>query len=609
MSVEVRPTLARRGEPDGGLGTAETTAEAGQGPSRAFDALWIIGLLAVIGVALPVAIASRYGALGIPRSDDWSYLLTMYRWLEDGKLTFNGWVSMTLIGQVLIAAPIAAVAGRNITLIQLSTALIGLVGLLGVVWIGRQIVRPAWWAVFVAATIAVGPLWGPLAPTFMTDVPAFTFQMLSLAAAIIAFRSRPVALRPLVVSVAIGFIGVSIRQYAIIPVIAILLVAALSLIATRDWRRLRSVGVIAGVFFVATVALLVWWSGLPDSKSLSPTVPNPHLISAMFIKDAGFLRLAGLLLLPVLALAGPVAIVRRAWAASSRLTLGLTIAMAVWLVTMYVRVPRTPFVGNYMAREGVLSIDVLAGNRPDVIPSPIFNLLVFVGSLAGIVIVLAAVPFLMDLPRRVRERDVAPANASVAVLGFVIAGFAAAYSLAISTGLPVYDRYALPVLPLVAFLVLRSTRGESRAVRSATPRRVWAGVTIALLAVLGLAYTVDSASFDGTRWKVSEMATDAGYKPLQVGGGFEWLSYHREHGPLYRWDFAKDRPVQLKTYTPPCVNVLINPIKKSKRIVAAANMSGLTHGPVQIVAVRNRRPCGSGKARSGGTRAGNAAGR
>jgi len=365
VSVEVRPARARSGEPDGDPATGVATAEATQGPSRAFDAIWIIGLLAIIGVAIPIAVASRYGALGIPRSDDWSYLLTMYRWLEDGKLTFNGWVSMTLIGQVLIAAPIAAVAGRNITLIQISTALIGLVGLLGVVWIGRQIVRPAWRAVFVAATIAVGPLWGPLAPTFMTDVPAFTFQMLSLAAAIIAFRSRPVALRPLAISVALGFVGVSIRQYAVIPVIAILLVAALSLIATRDWRRLRSVGVIAGVFFVATVALLVWWSGLPDSKSLSPTVPDPHLISGMFIKDAGFLRLAGLLLLPVVVLAGPVAIVRRAWAASSRLTTVLTIGMVVWLVTMYARVPRTPFVGNYVAREGVLSTDVLRGRVRD----------------------------------------------------------------------------------------------------------------------------------------------------------------------------------------------------------------------------------------------------
>jgi hypothetical protein len=595
VSVEVGPALAVRAEQSAGTADGSGTTEARSGPSRAFDALWIVGLLAVIGVAIPVAVASRYGALGIPRSDDWSYLLTMYRWLEDGKLTFNGWVSMTLMGQVLIAAPIAAIFGRNITLIQLLTAMMGLVGLLGVVWIGRQVVRPVWWAVFVAATIAVGPLWGPLAPTFMTDVPAFTFQMLSLAAAIIAFRSRPVALRPLAISVALGFVGVSIRQYAVIPVIAILIVAALTLIATKDWRRLRGVAVIAGVFAFATLVLLVWWSGLPDSKSLSPTVPNLHLISGMLIKDAGFLRLTGLLLLPVVALAGPVAIVRRAWAASSRLTIGLTIIAGAWLAVMYARVPRTPFVGNYVAREGVLSTDVLAGNRPNVIPSSLFNLLVIVGSLAGIVIVLAAVPFLMDLPRRVRERDVAPQDPAAAVLGFVIAGFAAAYSIAITTGLPVYDRYALPVLPLVALLVLRSTRREPREVRSAPPRRIWAGVTIALLAVLGLTYTVDSASFDGTRWEVSQMATDAGYKSLQVGGGFEWLSYHRAHGPLYRWDFAKDRPVQLKRYTPPCVNVLINPARTSRHVVASANMTSLFHGTVRIVAVRNRRPCGDGK--------------
>jgi hypothetical protein len=553
--------------------------------------LLVVVLLAFLGIAVPVAIASHYGALGIPRSDDWSYLLTMYRWIEDGQLTFNGWVSMTLMGQVLMAAPIALVAGRNITLVQLFTATLGLVGLLAVVWIGRQLVRPAWWAVFVAATIAAGPLWGPLAPTFMTDVPAFTLQMLSLAAAIVAFRARPLSLRWLIVSVALGFVGVSIRQYAVIPVIAILVVAAGSLLPTRDWRRLRAVGAIAGVFFVATIALLAWWSGLPDSKSLTPTVPDAHLVSALLIKDAGFVRLTGLLLLPVIVLAGPVLIARRAWEASRQLTGVLTVGMAAWLAVMYARVPRTPFVGNYVAREGVLSIDVLGGNRPDVIPGALFDLLVLVGSAAGILVVLAAVPFLVELPRRWRERDLAPHDPTVAVLGWVVAGFATAYSLAIVTGLPVYDRYALPVLPLIAFLVLRSTRLDGRAETTVQWRRIGAGAAIALMFVLGLAFTTDSASFDGARWEVAERATARGYKPLQVGGGFEWLSYHREHGPLYRWDHATDRPVKLKQYTPPCVNVLVNPDRRSPRIVAEVTSSALTRGGVPMVAVRNRRPC------------------
>ena len=47
-------------------------------------ASWIIALLGLLGVVLPVLIASHYGAMGIPRSDDWSYLLTLFRWVDSG---------------------------------------------------------------------------------------------------------------------------------------------------------------------------------------------------------------------------------------------------------------------------------------------------------------------------------------------------------------------------------------------------------------------------------------------------------------------------------------------------------------------------------------------
>ena len=107
MSVEVRPTPATRGRtPDAGRRRRDHARRGGTGAvagrsTRSGSS----GCSAVIGVAIPVAVASHYGALGIPRSDDWSYLLTMFRWVEDGKLTFNGWVSMTLIGQVADRRP------------------------------------------------------------------------------------------------------------------------------------------------------------------------------------------------------------------------------------------------------------------------------------------------------------------------------------------------------------------------------------------------------------------------------------------------------------------------------------------------------------------------
>jgi hypothetical protein len=591
IEVDVTPTRRerrerrQRTEP-----TSRVTASPTSARPRIGETVWILLLLAVVGVVVPVAVASHYGALGIPRSDDWSYLLTLFRWVDTGKLSFNGWVSMTLVGQIGIASPVAAIAGRSITAVQLFTTMVGFVGLLGVVFIGREVVRPAWWAVFTAATIAVGPLWGPLAPTFMTDVPTFTFEMLTLAAAGLAFRHRSVSLPWFATSIVLGFVGVSIRQYAVIPVAAVVLVAVCLLVAERDWRKLRAVLVIAALFGVAALAVLYWWSGLPDSKSLSPSFPTVHTASATLIKDAGFLRLAGLLLLPVVVLAGPVRILQRAWRASNNLTTLLTSLMVVWLAVMYFRVPESPFVGNYVAREGVLSIVVLAGNRPDVIPSALFDLLVVLGSIAGMLIVLSAVPFVTDLPRRIRERDLLRVNDPlVAVMALTVVGFVIAYSAATLTGLPVYDRYALPLLPLVAFLVLRTTQREPQSERSPRPRKVWAGVAIVLLAVLGLVYTVDSASFDGTRWKVAEAAVREGYQPIQVGGGFEWLGYHREHGPQFRWEGGRN--VKKLPFVAPCVTVVINPPDPGKNVVASARSSAISRSTVTIVARRNHRPC------------------
>jgi hypothetical protein len=594
VSVEVQATPTRRGERAATLGTETSSRRAGR--SSRLDLVWIFLLLGFIGVVVPLVVADRYGALGIPRSDDWSYLLTLFRWVDSGELTFNGWVSMTLVGQVAIAAPIAAVAERSITAVQLFQSMVGLVGLLCVVFIGRQMVRPAWWAVFVAATIAAGPLWGPLAPTFMTDVPTFTFEMLTLSAAAVAFRRRPLSLPWFAVSVVLGFVGVSIRQYAVIPVIAIVLVALCLLVADKEWRKLRAVVVIAAVFGLATVAILYWWSGLPDSKSLSPTMPTGHTISAVLIKNAGFLRLSGLLLLPVVVLAGPVAIVRRAWRTSRNLTTALTAFMVIWLVAMYVRVPKTPFVGNYVARDGVLSEVVLAGNRPDVVPRALFELLVVLGSVAGMLIVLTAVPFVADLPRRIRERDISIASPLIAIMGLTVVGFAIAYSIATLTGLPLYDRYGLPVLPLLAFLVLRSMQHEPALRHSVRPRQVWAGVAIAGIALLGLVYSVDSASFDGTRWEVAKLATQKGYSPTQVGGGFEWLGYHREHGPSYRWggEGGEVNPNRLP-YSPPCVTVIINPPHPERGYVAAGTAYSPFVGDVAIVARRNARPCLEGR--------------
>jgi hypothetical protein len=587
VSVQVREITSRRDRPDPAPNGA-ATGNRPAGRSRWLEIVGIVALLGFVGVVVPVLVADHYGALGIPRSDDWSYLLTLFRWVDNGTLNFNGWVSMTLVGQVLAAAPLVQIAGRDITTVQLFTSMLGLVGLLGVVFIGRQMLRPPWWAVFVAVTIAVGPLWGPLAPTFMTDVPTFTFEMLTIAAAAVAFRTKPLSMGWLTTSIVLGFYGITIRQYAIVPVIAIVIVALLVSWSDRDWKQLRAVLAIAGTFTFAALVFLFWWSGLPDSKSLSPSTPDIHSLSLAFSKGAGFLRLTGLLIVPVVALAGPVGIVRRAWRSSRAITTVLTLATSFWLAAAYLRLPKNPFVGNYVSRDGVLSYLVLRGRRPDVMPGALFDALVVLGSVSAVIIVLAAVPFLASVPQRIRNRNLLDVRDPLsAVMALAIAGFAAAYGLALLTGLPVFDRYALPVLPLVALVMLRAVltarRDEPQPARTVT-RTTGVAITFALLAAIGLVYTADSASFDATRWHLAAQVQKMGYPAKDIEGGFEWLGYHRERD-IRRGHLYGKR-------SGPCVVLRINPPRNNARIViASAESTAISRDPATIVAERTRFPC------------------
>src|SRR5262249_40482579 len=154
---------------------------------------------------LPVLLASHYGALDIPRSDDWSYMRTLFTFHDHGRWDFNDWVSMTLVGQVLLTLPIVAAFGHSIMAIHVTWAVIGVGGLLATVWLGRELELPRWWCAVAALAIAACPLWGALAPTYMTDVPAFAFEMLSMAFACAAFRRRPISMPLFVTSVAVGF--------------------------------------------------------------------------------------------------------------------------------------------------------------------------------------------------------------------------------------------------------------------------------------------------------------------------------------------------------------------------------------------------------------------
>ncbi len=554
-----------------------------------------------IAVALPLLVADHYGALRIPRSDDWSYYRTLFDWHRTGRWDFNYWVSMTLVGQVIITKPIVMIFGTNIAAIRVFTATLGAIGLGAVACLGRPCRLQRRDGLFIAIVVASGPLWGSLAATYMTDVPAFAFQMIAMSFAARGLTQANLeragtSVRMFAISVTFSVVAISIRQYAAVTFIAIVATYA----ATADLRSRpqlkRAVIIVTGAALVALALLFHWWGTIPHPRALSPAIPNSGSLQLAYESAGGFLRLAGLMLLPIVAFANPIRAVREVWKIHGPVARWMTFAATLVLVSSYAMQPEVPFVGNYFDRRGVLADDIIAGTRPPIMARPLFEILVVLASLSAFVLVMLAVPLIDAVRHRVKARSIHVDDPITLLLALTLFGFAFAYELAIVCNLPIFDRYALPALAPAALLVRRQQTAilharQSKSVGSAW--RVWlpASVAFALVAFLGVMYTAEAASYDGTRWAVAEAAVRAGYAVQDVHGGYEWVGYRLHRSPRLEPTVALQKKQRKQYFSGLCVTVVINPPSRPREIVATKYAIGWLRNPTPVYAIRGKLPC------------------
>ena len=374
-------------------------------PQRIFD-FASVALVIAVGVAVPLLVASHHGALNIPRSDDWSYLRTLFRWSEHGTWDFNGWVSMTLVGQVAATRPVVAVFGSSIAAVRIATAILGGLGLCTVIAIARSVSIPTRRASLIAICIAATPLWGSLANTYMTDVPAFSAQAFTLYFAVRAMRRSVVSIPLLGASVVLGVWAISIRQYAGVTLIAILIVATFSAHRNKNTHEIRNIWILNALALAATAVVLAIAGAIPHPQTLSPTVPNASSIQVAFESAGGFARIAGLFMIPVVISCGPLRMLRRAQSVDAQLTKLVLIVGGTLLALSYFLKPRIPFVGNYFARQGVLADDIVRGTRPNVIPAWMFDSFAVLGSVGALALLVATVQMLAERIPQLRRRSI-----------------------------------------------------------------------------------------------------------------------------------------------------------------------------------------------------------
>lgn len=500
-----------------------------RGPHLAVSAaeITIAGLVALVITAGYVGIAALHGAIGASRNDDWVYFRSAYHFAVDGVFIPGTSVAM-LVGHDILAWPVIQFFGPKIVPLQIMVAVLGAVGLWAAYLLIRSVLSPGW-STFAVGCLVIGPVYGSLDASFMTDVPAFAFQMLTLLAGLLALRKRDLVIGWYAASMLAGIAAFSIREYAVAAPLA---VSAAALIKVQaKWPRLC--GKVAGlnILWLASVtALYIWRSRLAGSGALrSELAPNSPTMASTI---ASLLRAAFTLALFVAPLVPLISIPRlaRSLKMSKRTAIVLGLGVCMSWATLTWSGEHVVLLGNYLMQSGSYSTTI-PGTPPVVIPSGLWKVLEVLGLASLLVLGFLGLVRAGEVIRyrNTKSRSAVPPDPGrTLMLLFCSMAIGVVSAVPLITSAQPLDRYLFPVVPFVVALSIRVALDHRLVIHQKA--------TVATLALVGYAAfgigAVDaSATFDGAKWQLAQSVVARGYEADSIDGGYEWFGYHQP-GPI-----------------------------------------------------------------------------
>jgi hypothetical protein len=499
------------------------------GLTTAFD-------LSVFGAVLLMAVA-LIGVKGeFPLNDDWSFALTVRHFLASGAFRPNDWGAMTLLTNVVWGAAFCIPTGFSFTALRVSTLAASMATIVAAYLLILHATENRRAAVVGTATLMVNPIFAALSFTFMTDVPFTALFVLSVLFFCRALTGR--FLWNLALATLFSLASVLSRQIGLCAPLAFMVVV----LFTQRKPRLRPVGAVVS-FLICFLGLeaFQWWmqhSGrLPGNYNIAAerlqkvlSSPPTALFNAICLGTPTALYL-GLFLLPVVLLAAWPILRASRWRAYQ--TLALTV-MVLGLFSIAINIVGgsllMPELGNVLAPYGIgprLLRDTSILHLPH-LPSIGIGFWIIVTALAYVGTGLLAVVLFRGVAW-IRHPIVA--LRSHAPQHVFIAACAAVYVLPLLlTG--TYDRYLIPLLPLLAALILTSAVVDSNAVRSPEASKP----SLCLLAAFGvfsLFATADYLAWNRLRLRaVQELVAETGLSVKDIDAGFE-LNGFASYDPHY----------------------------------------------------------------------------
>lgn len=375
---------------------------ASLGRGRFMRAAWpFLAILGYFGIVL-IFCNPLYDT---PLYDDWAYADNVRRFLDRGELRFI-WTQVPFFGQLLGGALFAKLFGFSFATLHLWGLVLGVLGAFATYLLARSYGRSKGSALAVALALVSAPVYLHFCFTFMTDVPAISSFLMTLAVFALGERMvcqsrRRVALYALA-GLLLAF-SITVRDFTAFFVVPVL---GAFVVERRQHPRLCTVAV-AAVLAMVAYGIMIAFVDMPYRTA--------KLIASMYTVES--LQVAyvitsyvGLALMPVVASALPRFFRdelggswRRhlAWWAALGLMLALGLHHYAWAPTVD---PEgndelMPYRPGFVSIYGLYNVAPLPGTRAVVISLPVRVALTVFGILGGALVLYAIVRLWWQLVR------------------------------------------------------------------------------------------------------------------------------------------------------------------------------------------------------------------
>lgn len=468
-------------------------------------------------------------------NDDWSYILTTRTLAHTGHFGYNGWAAPILGWQALWGAMFARLFGASFNVIRLSLIPINLSVPLLYYAILRRCGLNSRHAVFGTLALVLSPVFVPLADTFMTDVTSLFAILVCvyLCQRALAAETDRSALLWLAVAAVSNILLGSVRQ--------VVWLGILVMIPSCGWllrRRRYAVSLTVALWLVGVVSIqlfLAWFLRHPYSvpEKLYQGRIGHHEIHLLL--RATWRSCATLLLLCLPVLAAGLVVYRRstklylpriAAAASILLVIVLYLARRNFLMRL-----EPPWLGNIINIGGIFEGPLLFGPLRQ-IPESVRLLTLF----AVIVCTAAFVEALLTYRRAEPAPVPAPNGRDLSwhSLSILLLPFTAAYCILLvprAVYVVLFDRYFIMVMAVLIIFMLRWHQERM------SPRLpLLSYITLAVLALAGVAGTHDLFAMDRARLQLANELQRAGIPRTAVNGGFEYDTVSQ----VQAWGYVND---------------------------------------------------------------------